>query len=82
MSLVDFVPANAAEWFRWKSSYGFLNSSLAVNHTAGKRKEWRELTESLREHSFGIPAICTLVLLRVPASFQSEKGTSGAHARS
>jgi hypothetical protein len=29
ISLVDYVPATAAEWFRWKSSDGFLNSRLA-----------------------------------------------------
>jgi len=29
MSLVDYIPASSAEWFRWKSDEGVLNSLLA-----------------------------------------------------
>lgn len=46
MNLVDYVPANAAEWFRWRSSDGFLNSRLA-----GEPQSWEALRNNARNLS-------------------------------
>ena len=59
ISLVDYVPANAAEWFRWKSSGGFLNSRFA-----GEPQSWEALRNGARDLSLeNLPP----TLLRRPA---------------
>jgi len=46
LGLVDYIPANPAEWFRWKSEKGVLNS-----HLVDEPQSW----EVLRTHASNIP---------------------------
>ncbi len=46
MGLVDYIPANSAEWFRWKSEEGVLNS-----HLLDEPQSW----EVLRSRAAGVP---------------------------
>lgn len=52
ISLIEFIPASLADWFRWESSEGVL-----AGHLAGEPQSWESLRNSAGNVPFeGLPA--------------------------